>query len=261
MRKQKKKGQQSKRLQQPKPDNNKGLVIKLTSKGPYSVCLRSIIDFLAEHEEDTVGSIERGILTKDMLLCNLNFLRRSIEIAQQNARRLDNRARGRGKEILQKTRIILRAMYDRVRHAYRAIEFPPPYVEGDNQSKRSWLIRHIAKAYKEANTHRRELELLTSEIDERAHEQQLAESEGVTINGDKAKVPLNVAEENTIEALGTNTLIGGDLAKKTGYPYNSNFKSTLSSLRKRGILGNKGRGYFVEPAYHFLLAKSDKSQD
>jgi hypothetical protein len=68
---------------------------------------------------------------------------------------------------------------------------------------------------------------------------------------------LNDTERNIVEALGTKTLIGEELAKKVGYPYNSNFKSTLSSLRKRGILGNKSPGYFVEPKYHFLINKSD----
>lgn len=64
-------------------------------------------------------------------------------------------------------------------------------------------------------------------------------------------------EENILEALGRDTMIGEKLAKKAGYPYNSNFKSTLSSLRKRGILGNKSPGYFVEPKYHSFLKKSD----
>lgn len=68
---------------------------------------------------------------------------------------------------------------------------------------------------------------------------------------------LNEAEQNIIEALNTSTLTGGELAKKAGYPYNSNFKSTLAGLRKRGILGNKSPGYFLEAEYHFILNKSD----
>jgi len=68
---------------------------------------------------------------------------------------------------------------------------------------------------------------------------------------------LNDTDKNIIEALGTKTLIGEELAKKAGYPFNSNFKSTLSSLRKRGILGNKSPGYFVETKYQFLIDKSD----
>lgn len=69
--------------------------------------------------------------------------------------------------------------------------------------------------------------------------------------------PLTATEINILEALGRNTLIGEELAKKAGYPYNSNFKGTLSSLRKRGILGNKSPGYFLEPKYYGLLKKSD----
>lgn len=72
---------------------------------------------------------------------------------------------------------------------------------------------------------------------------------------------LNDTEKNIIEALGTDTLTGEKLAKKAGYPYNSNFKSTLSALHRRGILGNKRPGYFVQTDYHFLLAKSGQSQD
>jgi hypothetical protein len=68
---------------------------------------------------------------------------------------------------------------------------------------------------------------------------------------------LTDTESNIIEALSTNVMTGEELAVRAGYPYNSNFKSTLSSLRKRGILGNKAPGYFVEPEYHFLLSKSD----
>lgn len=78
------------------------------------------------------------------------------------------------------------------------------------------------------------------------------------ISVDTANTPeLNEAEQNIIEALHTETLTGEKLAKKAGYPYNSNFKSTLSSLRKRYILGNKAPGYFVQPQYHTLLKKSD----
>jgi len=72
---------------------------------------------------------------------------------------------------------------------------------------------------------------------------------------------LNDTEQYTIEALSEDTLTGERLAKKAGYPYNSNFKSTLSGLRKRGILGNKSPGYFLESQYHFLLDKSDQGQD
>lgn len=68
---------------------------------------------------------------------------------------------------------------------------------------------------------------------------------------------LNEAEQNIIEALNTSTLTGEKLSAKAGYPYNSNFKKTLSGLRKRKILDNKAPGYFLKPEYHFLLNKSD----
>jgi hypothetical protein len=72
---------------------------------------------------------------------------------------------------------------------------------------------------------------------------------------------LSDTEQNILEALGTETMTGEVLAKRAGYPYNSNFKNTLSSLRKRGILGNKSPGYFVESKYHSFLKKSDQGQD
>jgi hypothetical protein len=72
---------------------------------------------------------------------------------------------------------------------------------------------------------------------------------------------LSDTEQNILEALGTQTMTGEVLAKRAGYPYNSNFKNTLSSLRKRGILGNKSPGYFVESKYHSFLKKSDQGQD
>jgi len=68
---------------------------------------------------------------------------------------------------------------------------------------------------------------------------------------------LNDAEQCIIEALAKETLTGEKLAKKAGYPYNSNFKSTLARLRKRAILGNRAPGYFIRPEYHYLLNKSD----
>lgn len=75
-------------------------------------------------------------------------------------------------------------------------------------------------------------------------------------------VELNNTEGFIIEALQRNTIIGEKLAEKAGYPYNSNFKNILSSLRKRGILGNENRsGYFLEPAYHYLIKPQKQSQD
>jgi len=54
---------------------------------------------------------------------------------------------------------------------------------------------------------------------------------------------LTAAEQNILEALGDGTLTGEKLAEKAGYPCNSNFKNTLSSLVKRGILVNDRPGY------------------
>jgi len=68
---------------------------------------------------------------------------------------------------------------------------------------------------------------------------------------------LNEIEQGIIEALGDETLTGEKLARETGRPYNFKFRSSLSGLRKRGILGNKKPGYFLEPEYEFLLKKSN----
>ena len=77
-----------------------------------------------------------------------------------------------------------------------------------------------------------------------------------------ANVELSDTEGNIIEALGQNKLTGEKIAKKVGYTFNSNFKSTLSSLRKRGILGNASPGYFVTDKFRGLLDKGqDKCQD
>ena len=69
---------------------------------------------------------------------------------------------------------------------------------------------------------------------------------------------LSDTEANIIEALGDQRLIGEALAKQAGYPFNSNFKSTLSSLRKRGVLGNASPGYFVTAAWR---RRADQGQD
>ena len=68
---------------------------------------------------------------------------------------------------------------------------------------------------------------------------------------------LDEIEQDIIEALGDETLTGEKLARETGRPYNFKFRSSLSGLRKRGILGNKKPGYFLEPEYEFLLKKSN----
>jgi len=68
---------------------------------------------------------------------------------------------------------------------------------------------------------------------------------------------LDEIEQDIIEALGDRTLTGAILAKDAGHPYNFRFKNSLSGLRKRGILGNKSPGYFLESEYKSFLNKSD----
>jgi hypothetical protein len=57
---------------------------------------------------------------------------------------------------------------------------------------------------------------------------------------------LTDTERNIVDAVGNDTLRGQAIADKLKYPFNSNFKATLSSLKKRGIFGNEGDGYFVK---------------
>ncbi|MBL7186867.1 MAG: hypothetical protein ISS70_11140 [Phycisphaerae bacterium] len=78
-----------------------------------------------------------------------------------------------------------------------------------------------------------------------------------TLTLNDAEESLSDIEQDIIEALGDETLTGEKLAKDAGHPYNFKFKSGLSGLRKRGILGNKAPGYFLESEYEFLLKKSD----
>lgn len=54
---------------------------------------------------------------------------------------------------------------------------------------------------------------------------------------------LTETERNILEALGEGKLTGESLAQKAGYPCNSNFKNSLSSLVKRGLLVNDRPGY------------------
>jgi hypothetical protein len=72
-----------------------------------------------------------------------------------------------------------------------------------------------------------------------------------------AKQDLNDIEQDIITALRDRTLTGEKLARESGRPYDFKFKSSLSTLRKRGILGNKSPGYFLESEYESLLNKSD----
>jgi len=70
-----------------------------------------------------------------------------------------------------------------------------------------------------------------------------------------AEQNLNDIEQDIITALRDRTLTGEKLARQAGRPYDFKFKSSLSALRKRGILGNKSPGYFLESEYEFLLNK------
>jgi hypothetical protein len=65
-------------------------------------------------------------------------------------------------------------------------------------------------------------------------------------------------ESTIVNALGHETLTGEKIAKRCDAPFNSNFKSTLSSLRKRGILENLAPGYRVTNFY-LTNVRTDKS--
>jgi hypothetical protein len=68
---------------------------------------------------------------------------------------------------------------------------------------------------------------------------------------------LNDCERNICEGLGSSVLVGEKIAQKAGYPYNSNFKSTLARLRKLGILENNSPGYTVKSEYRHFFNKTD----
>ncbi len=56
---------------------------------------------------------------------------------------------------------------------------------------------------------------------------------------------LTDTENNILEALGKDTLRGPELLKKTGYDYSSHYRSILSNLVKRQILGRNSNGYYA----------------
>lgn len=62
--------------------------------------------------------------------------------------------------------------------------------------------------------------------------------------------PLTDTEANILEALGTEALRGEKLGRRTGYPYNSNFRNVLSNLVKRDLLGKGPKGYYRLPVCH-----------
>ena len=66
------------------------------------------------------------------------------------------------------------------------------------------------------------------------------------------RIELNQTERNIIEALGDTTLRLEELAPKAGYEVSGHLRRTISSLTKRGILGNKKPGYFVQLEYQWV---------
>lgn len=78
----------------------------------------------------------------------------------------------------------------------------------------------------------------------------LADGEG-SANVDKNRQSaedLTDTENNILEALGSETLVGRVLLKKAGYDAScSHYRQILSNLKKRNILGHDGRGYYKIP--------------
>jgi hypothetical protein len=68
------------------------------------------------------------------------------------------------------------------------------------------------------------------------------------------EIDLNQTERNIIKALGEDTLKLEELAPRAGYEVSGYLRKTLSSLVKRGILGNKKPGYFVQPEYQSTVS-------
>jgi hypothetical protein len=67
-------------------------------------------------------------------------------------------------------------------------------------------------------------------------------------------VELNDTEENILETLSKGPMHGSMLALKSGYDYNTPFKTTVAALVRHGIIGWDKRGYH-------LLPRHDKGQD
>jgi hypothetical protein len=60
-------------------------------------------------------------------------------------------------------------------------------------------------------------------------------------------IDLNETERNIIVALNEQVLTVEQLAVKADYELSGHFRRTVTSLTKRGIVGNKRPGYFVQP--------------
>jgi hypothetical protein len=86
---------------------------------------------------------------------------------------------------------------------------------------------------------------LEEDVDEflREYSRERRKSTATTKHDGMAATKLTETESNILEALGEGKLTGEMLAQKAGYPCNSNFKNTLSSLVKRGLLANDRPGY------------------
>jgi len=66
-------------------------------------------------------------------------------------------------------------------------------------------------------------------------------------------IELSTIERNIFEVLGTDTLTFEQLAAKADYEVSGHLRRTVSSLSKRGIVGNKRPGYFVQPDYQRII--------
>jgi hypothetical protein len=71
----------------------------------------------------------------------------------------------------------------------------------------------------------------------------------------EGRASLSEMESDILHALGDETLTGEQIAERTIYPFESNFRACLAAMRRRGILGGeKGKpGYYVTAAGHPLL--------
>jgi len=68
-----------------------------------------------------------------------------------------------------------------------------------------------------------------------------------------AMIELRTVGKSIVEALGTGTLTLEQLAPRAGYEVNGHFKKAVSLVSKRGILGNKRPGYFVQRPYQGVV--------
>ena len=111
--------------------------------------------------------------------------------------------------------------------------------------------------------HPNKIDVLSSELDERAYKNWLAEVgvEGIKDKSEKQPPKLSAVmrafessledpeltdtESFILEALGSDTLRGPELLKKAGYDNSSHYRTILSNLVKRKILGRNSKGYYA----------------